>query len=176
MGGVTLLVGGARSGKSSLAVELGRRHLGEVTVIATAEAVDADLAARIERHRVDRPDWPVVEEPVELGAALAAVDAHTFVIVDCLTVWVGNLFHHLGDAHQRSERYEGLLAAFHDRRAPTVVVSNEVGMGVVPDTELGRNYRDELGTLNQRIAAQADRTLLMVAGRAMSLRDPWDLL
>lgn len=176
MGGVTLLVGGARSGKSSLAVEIGHRHLGDVVVVATAEAFDDDLRERIARHRAERPDWPTVEAPVELADALAAIDDHSLVIIDCLTVWVGNLFHHVPDAAAREAHYDALLAAFGARRAPTVVVSNEVGMGLVPETALGREYRDELGRLNQRVAAIADTALLLVAGRALPLRSPWDLL
>ena len=176
MGGVTLLVGGARSGKSALAVEIGQRHLGDVVVVATAEAFDDDLRDRIARHRADRPDWPTVEVPVELADALASIDDHALVIIDCLTVWVGNLFHHVPEAAAREAHYDALLAAFGARRAPTVVVSNEVGMGVHPEGDLAREYRDELGRLNQRVAAVADTSLLLVAGRALPLRSPWDVL
>jgi adenosyl cobinamide kinase/adenosyl cobinamide phosphate guanylyltransferase len=176
VGGVTLLVGGARSGKSALAVEIARRHLGDVVVVATAEPFDDDLRDRIERHRADRPGWPTVEAPVELADALASIDDHAMVVLDCLTVWVGNLFHHLPDVAERDARYDALLAAFAARRAPTVVVSNEVGMGVHPGGNLAREYRDELGRLNQRVAAIADTSLLLVAGRALTLRSPFDLL
>jgi adenosylcobinamide kinase / adenosylcobinamide-phosphate guanylyltransferase len=176
MGSVTFLVGGARSGKSALAVQMGQRHLGDVVFVATAEPFDDDLRDRIELHRTDRPDWPTVESPVQLAAAMATVDPHTFAIVDCLTVWVGNLFHHLPAATDRHRAVDAFMAALDDRRAQTVVISNEVGMGVHPDTALGREFCDELGRLNQRVAAVADRTLLLVAGRAVALRDPWDVL
>ncbi len=96
--GVTLLLGGARSGKSSLAVEIGVRHLGPVLMIATAEAFDDDMYRRIAQHRAERPDWPTVEVPVELATALTAANPQALVIVDCLTVWLGNLFHHLDGA------------------------------------------------------------------------------
>jgi len=144
---LTFLVGGARSGKSTLAVQMGEHHGGSVHFIATAEAFDDDLRARIERHRAERPvTWTTAEVPVELGAALTAAPREALVIVDCLTV------------------------------GPTVVVSNEVGMGVHPETPMGREYRDELGRVNQMVASAADRSLLLVAGRALRLGKPWELL
>lgn len=173
---LTLLVGGARSGKSTLAVQLGERHDGPVVFVATAEPFDDDLAQRIARHRDERPDWPTVEVPVQLAAAVTGAPADALVIIDCLTVWVGNLFHHLPDAAARSDAYDSLLAALTQRTGATVVVSNEVGLGLHPDTALGRTYRDELGRLNQRVAAVAQRTLLLVAGRALELHDPAALL
>jgi adenosylcobinamide kinase/adenosylcobinamide-phosphate guanylyltransferase len=172
----TFLVGGARSGKSSLAVDIGLRHQGPVVFVATAEAFDDDLAQRIARHRDERPGWPTVETPVHLADAVGGVDPEALVIVDCLTVWVGNLFHHMPSASHRADAYTAFEAAIHARSAPTVVVSNEVGLGLHPDTDLGREYRDELGRLNQRVAAAADRTLLLVAGRALALTDPWEFL
>ncbi len=176
---LTFLVGGARSGKSRLAVELGRRHCGPVVVLATAEPFDADLAARIAAHRAERPPWPTHEVPLDLAATMATIDDDTLIIVDCLTVWMGNLFHHHHDDDQRHlavDAFVEVLAARGERQAPSVVVSNEVGMGLIPDTDLGRRYRDELGRLNQRVAATADHTLLLVAGRAMALADPLALL
>jgi len=172
----TFLVGGARSGKSTLAVEIGLRHDGPVVFVATAEAFDDDLAQRIARHRDERPDWPTAEVPVALAEAVTACDRDALVIVDCLTVWVGNLFHHLPSAAHRAEAYAAFEAALSARSGPTVVVSNEVGLGLHPDTGLGREYRDELGRLNQRVAASCDRTLLLVAGRALPLTDPWEFL
>ena len=173
---VTLLLGGARSGKSALAVELGRRHHGEVVVVATADAFeDVDMAARIDRHRAERPPWPTVEAPIALAVAVRDAPAEALVIVDCLTVWLGNL-HVLTAPRRRDELIEALPAALAARSGPTVVVSNEVGLGIVPDNELGRRYRDDLGWLNQRIAAIAETTLLLVAGRALRLDDPLSAL
>ncbi|MEX0847958.1 MAG: bifunctional adenosylcobinamide kinase/adenosylcobinamide-phosphate guanylyltransferase [Ilumatobacteraceae bacterium] len=172
---VTLLLGGARSGKSSLAVEIGRRHDGPVTFLATAEPFDDDLRDRIGRHRDERPDWPTIEVPIELASAVRSVN-DDLLIVDCLTVWVGNLFVHLPDVAARAVMYTDAVAAMAARPAPTVVVSNEVGLGLVPDTAMGREYRDELGRLNQHVAAVADRTLFLAAGRAARMDDPWDLL
>jgi adenosylcobinamide kinase / adenosylcobinamide-phosphate guanylyltransferase len=174
--GLTFLVGGARSGKSSLAVELGRRHDAAVVVIATAEPFDDDMAQRISRHRSERPEWPTVEVPVELADAVRAVGDHTMIVLDCLTVWVANLFAHQFDSDSRAAMYSSLAAALAERHAPTVVISNEVGLGIHPPGEMAREYRDELGRLNQAIAAIAERTLFLVAGRAVRLDDPLELL
>lgn len=173
---LTLLLGGARSGKSSLAVEMGLRHDGPVVFVATAEPFDDDLRARIDRHREERPQWPTIEAPIELVEAVSTASPEALVIVDCLTVWVGNLFHHLPGPTERSVRYAALAETLAGRVGDTVVVSNEVGLGLHPETPLGREYRDELGRLNQHIAVVADQTLLLVAGRALSLTDPWTLL
>lgn len=173
---LTLLLGGARSGKSTLAVEIGERTDGPVVFVATAEAFDDDLRSRIDRHRAERPAWPTVEAPVDLATAVSGLESGATAIVDCLTVWLANLLHHVPDEQARAEHIERFLAALAQRQGPTVVVSNEVGLGLHPETPLGREYRDELGRLNQRVAAQADRVMLLVAGRALPLTDPWSLL
>jgi adenosyl cobinamide kinase/adenosyl cobinamide phosphate guanylyltransferase len=163
-----LLIGGARSGKSAFAVEIGRRHAGEVVFIATAEPFDDDMRSRIDHHRMDRPDWPTIEAPLDLGDAIAAAPDDAMLIVDCLTVWVNNELHHRG-----AVTADDLAAALVSRDGPSVVITNEVGLGVHPETELGRTYRDELGRINQAVAEVAATTLLMVAGRAIRLGDPW---
>ena len=176
---LTFLLGGARSGKSTLAVQMADRQELPVTYIATAEPFDDDLRARVERHRAERPPhWTTVECPVELPAAVNAAPHDEFLIIDCLTVWLANLFVHLGDADIAAiaDRERALVAALQARRGPTVVVSNEVGMGVHPDSPLGRVYRDELGRLNQLVADGAHTTLLLVAGKALRLDDPWEFL
>ena len=178
---LTFLVGGARSGKSTLAVQLGERFAGPVAFVATAEAFDDDLAARIARHRDERPSaWTTIEEPVDLAAAVRSVADESMVIVDCLTVWIANLAVRvmpsariLRSAH---DMVEELCARRARGAAPAVVVSNEVGMGIVPDNEPSRSFRDELGRVNQLVAAAADTTLLLVAGRAVKLESPWDVL
>lgn len=178
---ITFLVGGARSGKSTLAVQLGERHAaagpgGTVVFVATTEPFDDDLRARVAAHRRERPDWPTVEAPVELADAIATAPADALVIVDCLTVWLGNLLHHVPDSVARAAAVDAFVTALRERTGPTVVVSNEVGLGLHPDTRLGREYRDDLGRLNQRVAAVADRALFLVAGRALPLVDPWEVL
>jgi adenosylcobinamide kinase / adenosylcobinamide-phosphate guanylyltransferase len=168
VGDVTFLIGGARSGKSSLAVQIGQRHGGNVVFIATAEPFDDDMAVRITRHRDERPAWPTIEAPLDLGAAISATPHDALLIVDCITVWVGNELH-----HRNTVDATGVITALDQRVGPSVVISNEVGLGVHPETELGRRYRDELGRVNQAIAAAAPTTLLLVAGQALRLNDPW---
>jgi adenosyl cobinamide kinase/adenosyl cobinamide phosphate guanylyltransferase len=173
----TFLLGGARSGKSTLAMQIARRQSLPVTYVATAEPFDDDLRDRVERHRAERPEhWTTIECPVELAAAVREVPDDQFLIVDCLTVWLGNLFVHVVDPGQIELRARALDAALQARTGPTVVVSNEVGMGVHPEFPMGRVYRDELGRLNQLVAASAHFTLLVVAGKALRLVDPWEFL
>ena len=145
-----MLVGGARSGKSSLAVRMAEHQDSPVTFIATAEPFDDDLRDRIARHRDERPDhWTTVECPVELAAAIRAVPADHFLIVDCLTVWLANLFVHVIDPQRLSslihDMNESLALRTRLRAGHTVVVTNEVGMGVHPETPMGREYRDDSG-------------------------------
>jgi adenosylcobinamide kinase / adenosylcobinamide-phosphate guanylyltransferase len=170
---LTLLLGGARSGKSALAVRAARGWAGIVEVVVTAQARDAEMAARIRRHRAERPDgWRTVEAPRELEAALEGAAAGALVIVDCLTLWVSNLMEQGlddGAALVRAREAAALAAA---RAAPTLAISNEVGAGVVPAAALARRYRDLLGQVNAAWAAAADQTLLLVAGRALPLQDP----
>ena len=182
---LTFLVGGARSGKSTLAVQMGEHHGGPVHFLATAEAFDDDLRDRIARHRAERPDgWTTEEVPVELADAVLAVPADSFLIVDCLTVWLANLMVHAPAQSGTGGFVEHHVARLADAlrhragvtHAPIVVVSNEVGMGVHPESPMGRDYRDHLGRTNQLVAAVADRSLLMVAGRALRLDNPWELL
>jgi adenosyl cobinamide kinase/adenosyl cobinamide phosphate guanylyltransferase len=177
---LTLLIGGARSGKSSLAVDIGHRHHAAgipVTYIATAPSVDsgddADMADRIERHREERPaTWATIEEELDLIGALSSVD-DGLAIIDCLTLWTSNLmWSELGDDEIRTLATAAATGAA-GRTEPTVAITNEVGLGVHPETELGRRYRDVLGFVNQAWAEVADPSLLLVAGRAVRLDDPW---
>ena len=174
---LTLLLGGARSGKSAMAQRLAGRWDGPVTVVVTGEARDAEMAERVRRHRAARPaGWSTVEEPLELAAALGARGRDTFVVVDCLTLWVSNLLERgLTDAGVEA-RARAAAATAAARPAPTVAVSNEVGAGIVPADPLSRRYRDLLGQVNAAWAAAADRALLLVAGRAVPLADPLELL
>lgn len=164
-----LLIGGARAGKSSVAARLAEATGRPVTFVATAEALDDDMKERIARHRAGRPAaWRTVEEPVELERALGDA-GEDVVVVDCLTLWVSNLVLAglSDDAVEGRARAAAATAA--RRSAPTIVVTNEVGMGVHPPTELGRRYRDVLGRVNSIWAAEAVEVLLVVAGRALKL-------
>lgn len=170
----TVLLGGARSGKSNLAVELGRRHDGPVTFVATCPPFDGDLSERIARHRAERPAWPTIEEPLDVAGPLQRA-AGSFVILDCLTLWVNNLLHR-GDDDDAIDRLTASTVGAARRHGDLVVITNEVGLGVHPETALGRRYRDVLGRVNQAWVAAADSSLLLVAGRAIRLEDPWSLL
>lgn len=175
---LTVLLGGARSGKSALADELGRRADGPVTYVATCPRIagDVELGERIDRHRADRPAWwATIEEETDLAGAIASAGAG-LVIVDCLTLWVNNLQHHGLGVARIAAASEAALRATRDRDGDTVVVSNEVGLGIVPADAGSRAYRDLLGSVNRAWAAAADRALFLVAGRAMALHDPHVLL
>jgi adenosyl cobinamide kinase/adenosyl cobinamide phosphate guanylyltransferase len=162
---MTFLLGGARSGKSALAVELAVAWAGPVTVIATAEAGDEEMAERIRLHREARPaEWATVEEPLELASAIERADADAAVLVDCISLWVANVLDE--DVDARNE--DAVAAALRRQRA--IVVSNEVGLGVVPASELARRYRDALGRVNARWAAAADEAMLVVAGKMLRLQ------
>jgi adenosyl cobinamide kinase/adenosyl cobinamide phosphate guanylyltransferase len=167
---LVLLLGGARSGKSDSAVRLARSRNAAVVVVATAQAFDADMAARIAEHRRERPsDWETVEVPLELEQALRTVAPEQTVIVDCLTLWVSNLLMDGLDEAEITARASAAARQARGRDGLTVVVSNEVGMGVVPDNELGRRFRDALGRVNTAWAAAADHVYLLVAGRLLTL-------
>jgi len=174
---LTVLLGGARSGKSALAAQLAGSWAGPVTVVVTGQAGDAEMAERIERHRAERPrSWRTVEAPRELEPALTAAPDGGFVIVDCLTLWVSNLMGQGLAAGQVEQRARAAAAVAAARSGPTVAVSNEVGAGIVPAEAVARRYRDLLGQVNTIWAAAADQALLLVAGRAIPLLDPMTVL
>jgi adenosylcobinamide kinase / adenosylcobinamide-phosphate guanylyltransferase len=158
---ITLVLGGARSGKSRYAEGLIAALPPPWTYVATAEAGDAEMAERIAAHRTRRGvDWRTVEAPRGLGAALQKSGTMP-VLVDCLTLWLSNLMLAGIDIEAETAHLERALAA---ATAPVVLVANEVGYGIVPDHPLGRRFRDLQGVLNQRLAARADRVVLVVAG------------
>lgn len=175
---LVLILGGARSGKSALAQRLVRlrRTGGRVLFIATAEAGDDEMRRRIAHHRASRPaDWTTLEVPRDLARAIAASNDYDVAIVDCLGVWVSNL---LADADPSPADAEAaileaasqLLAAYEAAAASLILVSQEVGMGLVPPYPLGRAFRDVLGRVNQRLAARADRVYLTVSGLALEMK------
>lgn len=184
MAEVLFVTGGARSGKSrfaaSLAAQLAAERGAGVVYLATMEPLDDELLARVARHHEERPaGWRTIEAPRDLLGALAEAGPGAVVLLDCLSLWVTNRLLVLGDAPtpEATAALERLLLADLDavlgvaaaRRAELIVVTNEVGGGVVPDTPLGRVFRDLLGVANQRVAAYAGRAWLLVAGRALPL-------
>ena len=164
---VTLVLGGARSGKSRHAESLLTAGPPPWCYLATAQAFDGEMADRIAIHRARRGDeWRTLEAPLDIDAALAEA-AGLPVLIDCLTLWVSNL---LLAEREVDAAASGLLAAIDRRAAPTILVANETGLGIVPDNALARRFRDAAGSLNQRVAARADRVLFMVAGLPMVVK------
>ena len=159
----TLILGGARSGKSRYALELGESLSKDRVFIATAQGFDEGMRERIARHRSDRgSSWRTVEELVEVwGVIESECREGRVVVLDCLTLWLNNLMLFERDVESDIER---LVSCLESMKGDVILVSNEIGLGLVPDTELGREFRDLHGRMNQRVAAVCDRVLFMVAG------------
>jgi adenosylcobinamide kinase/adenosylcobinamide-phosphate guanylyltransferase len=171
-GSVTLVLGGARSGKSRYAQQLAGES-SRVVFVATATISDEEMRVKIERHRADRPrDWTTVEEPLDLPRVLREREAESdLIMVDCLTLYAANLLDAEGENDGAIDRrIEALCETLQRTQCAIVLVSNEVGSGIVPEYPLGRRYRDLLGELNQRVAAIADDAVLMVAGLPLALK------
>jgi adenosylcobinamide kinase/adenosylcobinamide-phosphate guanylyltransferase len=168
-----LVLGGARSGKSRYALEQARQIGGSAAFVATARALDADMATRIARHQAERPaGWTTLEEPCDIvAAARRAAASHDLLVIDCVTIWVANLMERGDDDTAVLAAADDLAKLMRERLASLVVVSNEVGAGVHPPTALGRRFGDLLGFVNQRLAAPADRVTLMVAGIPLTVKD-----
>jgi adenosylcobinamide kinase / adenosylcobinamide-phosphate guanylyltransferase len=167
---VTLVLGGARSGKSRFAELLVASHDGGHAYVATAEAGDGEMAERIRRHRARRdPAWKTTEEPIDLPRALKTATADgSAALVDCLTLWLSNL---MAAGHDVESRTATLIQGLPRLRGPVVFVSNEVGLGIVPDNALARAFRDQAGELHQAIAAAADRVYFVTASLPQLLKD-----
>ena len=169
---LTLVLGGARSGKSVLAERLTLSAAGKAPplYVATAEAFDDEMRDRIARHRADRgPGWRTVEAPADPAAAIAAAAEAGAVLLDCLTIWAATLMHLERDPDTETAR---LVAAARDLGRPVVMVANEVGLGIVPDNALARRFRDVAGRMNQQVAAAADRVIFVAAGLPLVLKGP----
>ncbi|MEM9360789.1 MAG: bifunctional adenosylcobinamide kinase/adenosylcobinamide-phosphate guanylyltransferase [Pseudomonadota bacterium] len=163
-----LILGGARSGKTRHALEIAQRQPNRV-YIATAEAWDDEMRERITRHKEERDEtWVTVEEPLYLPAAIERVDApNQAIVVDCLTLWLSNLMGAERDLEQETAQ---LVSALTGRQSTIILVSNEVGLGIVPENALARAFRDAQGRLNQRIAAVVDNVDFVAAGLALNLK------
>ncbi|MGB3898442.1 MAG: bifunctional adenosylcobinamide kinase/adenosylcobinamide-phosphate guanylyltransferase [Mesorhizobium sp.] len=165
---LTLLIGGARSGKSSHAEQLVRRYSAPWAYIATAQAYDEEMRERIALHRAQRGDgWQTLDAPLDLVGAIEAVPDGRPMLIDCLTLWLTN---HMLAEHDVAAECAKLAQCLSKPRGPWFVVSNEVGQGIVPDNALARRFRDAAGRLNQQVAAVADSVILMVAGLPMKVK------
>ncbi|MFH1485505.1 MAG: bifunctional adenosylcobinamide kinase/adenosylcobinamide-phosphate guanylyltransferase [Chloroflexota bacterium] len=173
-----LITGGARSGKSAFAQQLAQAKGKRVLFVATAEAKDEEMAERIRRHRADRPKgWDTREEPLDVAKTIEEIDEHDVALVDCLALWVSNLFLRQAEGTMEAvaeasilDAARGLVESYENGKATLILVSNEVGMGVVPSNSLGRHFRDVLGRVNQLVASRADRVYLIIAGLALELK------
>jgi adenosylcobinamide kinase/adenosylcobinamide-phosphate guanylyltransferase len=167
-GALTLVLGGARSGKSRHAESLVQAHPPPWVYVATAEALDEEMTQRIAEHRARRSgEWRTLEAPHRLAEAMEQAPDRAPILIDCLTLWLSNLLLADADLERECDRLEAGLAR---RNSPTVLVANEVGLGIVPDNSLARRFRDAAGRLNQRLAARADRVIFVAAGLPLQLK------
>lgn len=168
---LTLITGGARSGKSRHALELASRY-SRKTFIATAEAFDSEMQERIRKHQQERgTSFTTIEESINLADAIKKIPGGTEVaIIDCLTVWAGNLMHkHKGD-HTSFQEIDSFLQTLPNAPCDLIIVTNEVGMGIVPENKMARQFRDLAGTINQQVAHLADSVILTVCGIPMMIK------
>jgi len=164
----TLVLGGARSGKSDYALKLAMAAPPPWVFVATAEPFDAEMRDRIRRHKEIRGEgWITLEAPIDLAGVMEQAPVDTPMVIDCFTLWLSNLM--LGGCNIDHEigRFD---EAFRARSAATIAVANEVGLGIIPETPLGRAFRDQAGTLNQHLAAMAGKVILMVAGLPLTIK------
>ncbi len=165
-----LVLGGARSGKTAFALHSAEAIGMKRVYVATAVALDSEMAERIARHKGERgAGWTTVEAALDLGAALQDIDDAEVVLVDCLTVWLSNLMHHERDL---DTAWDELGKALENMTIPVILVSNEVGLSIVPENALARRFRDAQGLLNQRMAAAVERVTLVTAGLPLELKAP----
>jgi adenosylcobinamide kinase/adenosylcobinamide-phosphate guanylyltransferase len=164
----TLVLGGARSGKSDQALELAMKCPAPWVFIATAQALDEEMQERIRKHRLRRGEgWITIEAPIDLANAIDGAPTDSAIVVDCLTLWLSNLMLAGCDLNHEIARLD---AALDVRKTCTVLVSNEVGLGIIPETPLGRDFRDQQGALNKHFAERAGEVVFMVAGLPMRLK------
>jgi adenosylcobinamide kinase/adenosylcobinamide-phosphate guanylyltransferase len=168
---VTLVLGGARSGKSAYAQRMAEEAAakgGRLVMLATAEALDDEMRARIEKHQADRGDaWATVEAAMNLPQAILKLQSGDIAVVDCLTLWISNLMMRERNVEQG---VNALLTAVNNVRCPLWLVSNEVGMGIVPENAMAREFRDHCGRMHQQLAAKADSVAMVVAGLPLTVK------
>jgi len=170
---ITLVTGGVRSGKSKCALSYAQSKDGSKLFIATAVPFDDEMRIRVENHRLERGEsFETVEEPYELATAISQVHSkYSITVVDCLTVWMGNLFYkYEQNSGKINVGIEQLIMALNSTQSEIIIVTNEVGWGIVPENKLAREFRDMNGLLNQRVAAVADNVILSVSGIQINIK------
>ncbi len=172
--GCMLVLGGAKSGKSRFALNVCNSSNRERILLATAQALDQEMEERIRRHKVERGDgWHTVEEPLKVAETIGSLDSKdTVILLDCLTLWLNNLYMEYGEDQEAIDKaIENLALQLTNIQGTVVMVSNEVGMGIVPDNQLSRTYRDTAGYMNQRIARLSGKVVAVLAGIPLVLKD-----
>ena len=171
MGELTLYLGGAKSGKTRLALALAETHPAPRIYLATAQALDAEMEVRIKNHQAERgPDWRTLEAPLEPDATISNLEGPQVVLMDCLTLWLNNLLAENDDSAWILGRVDQLARAVDRYEGPVIIVSNEVGGGIVPMNALARQFRDLAGSANQLLAARAKNVIMAVAGLELRLK------
>ena len=172
-GELVLALGGARSGKSSWALRYVEENYHSYVFLATAQVLDDEMAERVKLHQESRgPKWHLIEEPIEIPKTLKTkCSDFEAILIDCLTLWLSNIMLKMDDK-EVSQYQDHLLEALSERKQAIIIVSNEVGTGIIPEFPMGRKFRDLAGQLNQEIAALADRVLFMIAGLPLALKGP----
>ena len=168
---VIFVTGGAKSGKSSFALSEAAKHEGQKAFIATAEALDEEMANRIEKHKGERGEgWDTYEEPLQIAEAIAKLAGrYSVIVLDCLTLWLSNAMHRNADVELEIDNFLSLLS--HNKQDSHIyIVSNEVGTGIVPENKLAREFRDLAGTINQKVARASDEVFMMVAGIPVKIK------
>lgn len=171
MNNIVLVTGGSKSGKSNFALNLTAGFQNKV-FIATAEAVDDEMQDRIERHQKERgTDFLTIEEPLEIAKAIQSVPSNIEVILlDCVTVWMANLYYKIKETDKFEQKIQDFIRVLQHPPCEIIVVTNEVGMGIVPENKLARQFRDSAGMLNQKVAHMANRVVLLVSGIPVTIK------
>jgi adenosylcobinamide kinase/adenosylcobinamide-phosphate guanylyltransferase len=168
---IIFITGGCRSGKSRYALEFANRHFSEKCYLATAEPLDEEMARRVENHRKARgPEWRTLEEPIEIVDRIRHGTGTGVILLDCITLWLSNLLLRGDDDQRIMEELDRFIEALRESPGSFIIVSNEVGMGIVPADPLSRRFRDLSGTANQRIARQANTVIFMASGLPLFLK------
>jgi len=168
-GKITFITGGARSGKSSFALKIASKRGRKKAFIATSEPIDEEMKNRILRHKKERPpDWTTFEEPIDISALINNIKRdYDSILIDCLTIWLSNIFHR---GLNKDTTINGLISALREPPSDIYIVSNEIGMGIVPESPTTREFRDMAGRLNQMIASIADEVYLVVSGIPIKIK------